>query len=291
MALYWLASPISALVSFVGGGWLNERYGWRNTFFLLGLPAILVAGLVKWTIIEPRARAGLVNEKTVAPPGKMQVLSILWRRRSTRHLIAALILLYVIGAGLSPWYAAFMARSHGMGTAELGLWLGLIFGGSGIAGIALGGYVAGRWFADDERGQMRLSAVMVALTTPCFAFFLMWPGKELAMLSLVPLSVMFAFFTGPAFALMQRLVADEMRATTLAVTMLLSNLIGMGVGPQVVGVLSDLLRPRWGDDSLRYAMLVMSFAALWAGYHLWQVGRTVRADLLTMQQRRSHTRP
>jgi len=221
----------------------------------------------------------------VAPPGKMQVLSILWRRRSTRHLIAALILLYVIGAGLSPWYAAFMARSHGMGTAELGLWLGLIFGGSGIAGIALGGYVAGRWFADDERGQMRLSAVMVALTTPCFAFFLMWPGKELAMLSLVPLSVMFAFFTGPAFALMQRLVADEMRATTLAVTMLLSNLIGMGVGPQVVGVLSDLLRPRWGDDSLRYAMLVMSFAAVWAGYHLWQVGRTVRADLLTMQQR------
>jgi hypothetical protein len=83
---------------------------------------------------------------------------------------------------------------------------------------------------------------------------------------------------------MQRLVAAEMRATTLAVVMLLANLIGMGVGPQVVGLLSDLLKPYLGIESLRYAMLIMSFVALWAAYHFWQVAKTVNEDLMQREQ-------
>jgi hypothetical protein len=77
-------------------------------------------------------------------------------------------------------------------------------------------------------------------------------------------------------------VADEMRATALAVVMLLANLIGMGVGPQSVGILSDALAPTLGNDSLRYAMLAMSLVALWAAYHFWQVGRSAQDDLRRM---------
>jgi predicted MFS family arabinose efflux permease len=282
IAVYWLASPLAALISFVAVGWLNESCGWDITLCVMGLPALLVAVLVKVSLIEPRARAGRVDPARRLLPRNKQVLRILWHQRSTRHLILALILLYVVGAGLSPWYAAFMMRSHGMGTAQLGIWLGLIFGMSGIAGIYLGGYVAGRWFANNERGQVRLSAILMACTVPCSVLFLLLPRKELALLALVPLSVILAFFTGPAFALMQRLVAKEMRATAPAVAMLLCNLIGMGIGPQLAGSLSDLLQPRLGIDSLRYAMLIMSAVALWAAYHLWQVGRTVRADLLAV---------
>jgi hypothetical protein len=79
--------------------------------------------------------------------------------------------------------------------------------------------------------------------------------------------------------LLQRLVADEMRATALAVVMLLVNLVGMGIGPQLVGILSDGLAPAWGSDSLRYAMLIMSLMAPWAGYHFWKAGGSVREDL------------
>jgi predicted MFS family arabinose efflux permease len=139
--------------------------------------------------------------------------------------------------------------------------------------------VAGCWFADDERGQMRLTAAMIALLVPCFVMFLLLPNKHHALIALIPLMVAFNFFLGPSFALMQRLVVDEIRATTLAIVMLLANLIGMGIGPQIVGILSDALMPRWGSDSLRYAMLAMSFVALWAAYHFWQVGRTVKDDL------------
>jgi predicted MFS family arabinose efflux permease len=279
MAIYWLASPAALLISFIAGGWLNELYGWRITFFVMGVPALFIAVLVKATIAEPRTRASSSEAPPRGLPRMRDVLAILWRQTSSRHLIVAIILFFTLGAGLAPWYAAFMIRTHGMGTAELGVWLGVIFGFGGIAGTLLGGHVTGRWFAHDERGQMRLSGVMISLLVPFFVLFLLLPRKELALIALIPLIVVGNFIFGPTFALLQRLVADEMRATTLAVVMLLANLIGMGIGPQVVGILSDRLAPALGSDALRYAMLIMSFVALWAGYHFWRVGHTVQQDL------------
>jgi MFS family permease len=279
MAIYWLANAFAALISFILGGWLNARYGWRWTFFVMGAPALVVAVIVKLTVTEPRERHDVGPALDRRLPSKMDVLRILWRQRSTRHLIVALVLLYTIGAVLSPWYAAFMMRSHGMTTGELGVGLGLIFGLSGIVGVLLGGYVNAHWFSGDERGQMRLSALMIALVVPFFMLFLLLPQALPALVSLVPLSIAFGFFTGPTFALMQRLVPDDMRATTLAVTLLLTNLIGMGLGPQIVGNLSDALAPVLGRESLRYAMLLTSFVALWSAGHFWRAGEAVAEDL------------
>jgi predicted MFS family arabinose efflux permease len=282
MAVYWLANPLSALISFVIGGWVAELYGWRMTFFLMGLPGLLVAILVRLTVHEPRACAPIATSGERA--GRMvDVLRVLWRSRSARHLSIGVILLFTMGLGMSPWYAAFMARSHGMGTAEIGLWLGTLFGLAGIVGIALGGYVPTRWFARDGRGQMRLSAVMIGSLVPSCVLFLVLPQKHYALLALIPVAVMFNFFLGPAFALMQRLVPSDMRATSLAVVMLLANLIGMGIGPQIVGILSDALRSWVGAESLRYAMLMMSFVALWSAWHFWIAGRTMDRDLASVQ--------
>jgi predicted MFS family arabinose efflux permease len=278
MAIYMTGGLSSTLVSFVAGGYLNELYGWRMAFFLMGIPGLLIALLVRLTIVEPRIDARLSSPAREQPPLRA-VLLMLWRQRSCRHLCIALIWLYTMSLGLGPWYAAFMIRSHDMTTSDLGLWLGLIFGLGGIAGVLLGGYVTTRWFANDERGQVRVSAATVATLVPCFLAFLTVPGKYQALVTLIPLIVVFSFFLGPTYALMQRLVADEMRATTMAVVMLLANLIGMGVGPQVVGLLSDALVPVAGIDSLRYAMVAMSGVALLSAFHFWRVGSTVKEDL------------
>jgi MFS family permease len=276
MAIYSMAGPFAALVSFMLGGWLNEIYGWRLTFFVLGLLAAL---LVKWTIPEPRLEARDARVKKPASRPLIAVLRGLWRQQSSRNLCVAFVLLYTMGSGLGPWYAAFMMRSHGIGTAELGVWFGLMFGICQLVGILFGGYLGGRWLPDNERGQMRISAVFVALVTPFCALFLLVHGKHQALIALAPLIIVWSIFLGPAFALMQRLVVDEARATALAVVMLFSNLIGAGVGPQLVGWLSDLFKPYLGVDSLRCAMLTMSSIAPWAAFHLWRVGRTVKTDL------------
>jgi MFS family permease len=284
MSVYWLASPFASIISFIAGGWLNERYGWRATFLIMGIPALLIAVIVKLTVVEPRTRTPVALSTERRLPHMMEVLGMLWNQRSCRHLSIAIVLVFTMGQGLNPWYAAFMIRSHGMNTAELGVWLGAVFGLSGIIGILFGGYVAGRWFADDESRQLRLNALMTASLVPCFVMFLLLPHKYYALGALSPMIILFNFFLGPTFALMQRLVMDEMRATTMAVVMLLANLIGMGVGPQVVGILSDALLPMFGSDSLRYAMLTTSLLALWAAYHFWYAARMVQDDLSAVAQ-------
>lgn len=279
MSIYVSGSTLSALLSFILGGWLNEQYGWRMTFFLLGIPGLLLAILVKLTVQEPRTLTPNISIAPKTAPPLRDVLTLLWRQRSCRHLSIALIVLYMLSLGLSPWYAAFMMRSHGMGTAELGVWLGVIVGVGGTAGILLGGYGASRWFADNERGQLRAIAIGVALLMPCLAGFLLVPSKLQALLALVPIAIAFNFFFGPIFALLQRLVPQEMRATMLAVIMLFANLIGMGVGPQIVGIVSDVLRPTLGDDALRYAMLIVSGVAFLGAVYFWKSGETISSDI------------
>lgn len=280
MTLYWLGGPLSALVTLMLGGWLNDRYGWRMTFILMGIPGLLVALLVKLTIREPRTRDPAVLARRTAPAPRMAaVLGMLWQQRTSRHLCLAIVLLFTMGSGMGPWYAAFMMRSHAMTTAELGVWLGLINGLGGASGMLLGGYAASKWFAQDEQGQLRLIAVMIALMLPFLFLFVTLPDKHHALLALIPMMVLWCAFAGPAFALLQRLTAEEIRATTLAVVMLLANLIGMGGGPQIVGILSDSWAPIFGSDSLRYAMLTMSLPALWSAWHFWRAGETVEQDL------------
>jgi hypothetical protein len=213
-----------------------------------------------------------------------EVASTLWRQRSFRHLSIAVVLFYTMGVGLGPWQAVFMIRIHGMGTGELGRWLGLITSICGISGALAGGYIAARWFADNERAQMRLTAAAVASIVPLYLIFLTLPQRDQALLALIPLTSAFSIFLGPMYALMQRLVRDEMRATMMALVMLFANLIGFGAGPQIVGILSDVLTPSFGINGLRYAMMSMSFVALWSAYHFWRVGETVKADLSIIGQ-------
>jgi MFS family permease len=280
MSIYWLGNPIATLIGFGVGGWLNEIYGWRTTFFLMGIPGLLLAIIVKLTIADPRGRTRTSQSN---PTSTMSVLARLWRQRSSRHLCLALILLYTMGSGLNPWYAAFMMRSFGMGTAELGLWLGIVFCVGGIAGTLLGGSLSARFFASNERSQLRMSAVAVALFLPCLVAFVTLPRQSQALLALLPLIAAFSFFMGPTYALLQRLVPDDTRATVLAIVLLLVNLIGMGLGPQVVGFLSDELAPSFGADALRIAMLAVSAIALWSSYHFWRAGEAIREDLLSVR--------
>jgi MFS family permease len=279
MTIYFLASPMSQLTAFLGGAVLYKQFGWRMAFFLVGLPGVLIALLAKATIFDPRSR------RAVVPPGQPRIPSLrdaavlLWQCRSLRHLSIAIILTLTLSLGMHPWYVAFLVRSHGMRIGDLGFDLGLIFGLSGIVGVLVGGYASTSWIARSEQAQLRLSSVMTGLLAPSFAAFLVVGSASISLGTLVPLVLVFNFFIGPSFALLQRLVPVELRATTLSLVMLLTNLIGMGLGPQIVGMASDMLNPMLGAESLRYAMLTISGLALWGAFHFWRAGETVTEDL------------
>jgi predicted MFS family arabinose efflux permease len=281
MTMFWLAGPIAALVSFGAGGPLSAVFGWRETFLLMGLPALVLAVLVKFTLREPRR---LRESGSTSPASLAHVwatLKGLWLQRSSRRLATGIVLVFAMGQGLSPWYAAFLMRSHGMATADIGIWFAVIFGGGGLIGTLLGGYLARYLFPHNERQQMWLGAASVAMLFPSLLLFLLLPGKNQALAALVPVAWTGSLFLGPTFAILQRLAPQEISATVLSIVMLVANLLGMGVTPLLVGIASDALKPSLGPDSLRQVLAVLSFLALLAAYQLWQCGRTVMADLET----------
>jgi MFS family permease len=279
LAIYIASNPLAYLIGFILGGWLNEHYGWRMSFFIVGLPGLLMAVVVKLTVSEFPQRVSPTHASSIEVPRLLDVLKHLWCQRSSRQLIIGFILFMTLGLGLTPWYAAFLIRSHGMTTAQIGIWFGLIVGIGGAVGMVFGGYVAGRWWADDESKQLRLTALMSVVLVPCLALFLLIPQRSLALMALVPMVLVLNCFSGPMYALMQRLVPPNMRATTLSVALLLANLIGLGLGPQIVGIVSDALKESSGADSLRYAMLAIAPVAAWAAVHFYLASRSITQDL------------
>ena len=279
MAVYWLGSPLAGLIAFIIGGWLLEHIGWRETFFAMALPGLILALLTLLTLRD-RWREPPQRVHSQVLPSYREVVAILWTRHSSRHLVAAVVLFFFLGYGSAPWFAALLIRVHSLSTAEVGLWLGLTLGGCGIVGVLAGGFVSSRLFRDNERSQLRFTGIVVAMLVPMFTAFLFAPRPSLALLALALFQILINFFFAPTFSILQRLVPDDMRATTLAIVMLLANLIGMGIGPQLVGILSDIMRPTLGDTSLRVALLLVSFVALWSAFHFWRASDAVADDLV-----------
>jgi predicted MFS family arabinose efflux permease len=283
-AIFFLHRPLSLFIGFFLAGWINELYGWRVAFAVLGIPGIVLAALA-WPILkEPRRRAKggpdsitpeALPETADSVPTLGQVASTLWSNRAFRHLLMCFALSSFFGVGIGVWQATFFVRSFGMSTGELGTWFALTSGIGGLIGIYLGGELATRYAAGNERLQL----VAIAIAFCVFAFI-----KALVYVS-PTLSVAFAFVAisqvgalaanGPLLGTIQTLIPDRMRAMSIALLFLAANLIGAGLGPVVAGALSDALRPTFGDESLRYALLALCPGYLWAAWHVWQASRRV----------------
>ena len=139
LSFYSTGVNIGILFGFLAGGWLNEFFGWRVAFMVVGVPGLLIALLVRTTLAEPIR--GLAEQRTVAdePVPLGTVLSLLWSRSSFRHMALAGALNAFAGYSTSSWTASFMIRSHNMTTGELGTWLALIMGLGGAIGVLFGG--------------------------------------------------------------------------------------------------------------------------------------------------------
>jgi MFS family permease len=139
--------------------------------------------------------------------------------------------------------------------------------------------LASRYAARNERMQLAAIAIAYCGLAGVDAWLFLTRNRDLTFGLTGLAAVAGAMITGPLFATIQTLVPERMRATSIALIYLFSNLIGLGLGPLTAGALSDALRPFFGDESLRYALLVLCPGFLWAAWHLWRASRTVMEDL------------
>jgi MFS family permease len=267
-------------------------------FALLGLPGLALASLAWLTIKEPRLDKSLaspqtqnrlrVSEKefsheageTQAPqPTFREVCRVLWANVTFRRLLLCLAVLFFFAYGILQWQPTFFIRSYGLTSAQLGAWLAAIYGGGGLLGQYLGGELASRYAARQESRQLRAVAVTIVSCGVLSTAVYLSNNAHLAFALLGVLAIAQAAINGPLYATLQALVPERMRAVSIALVLLFANLIGMGFGPLATGALSDLLSPWAAEESLRYALLILSPGYLLVGWLAWRASRTVADDL------------
>jgi MFS family permease len=297
VARYMLGAPLSLIIGYFVAGWLNELYGWRVTFMLVGIPGIVLALLARTTLMEPRRAAHVSTDVAVThavpgssggqsqvaaagpQPSTREVVMALWSNVTFRHLLLYFSIWYFFGYGLLQWQPTFFIRSHHLQTGELGTWLAVVYGAGGLLGTYLGGEWAARYARNNERLQLRTIAVMFAIFGVFNAASYVAPDHVTAFALLSIGAIGGAVTNGPLFATIQTLVPAHMRAMSLAIIYLFANLIGMGLGPLAAGAASDLLYPILREESLRYALLAFCPGYVWAAWHVWRASRTVSRDI------------
>ena len=280
LAFYSMGINFGILFGFLAGGWLNEFFDWRVAFFVVGAPGIVVALFVRYTLREPIR--GLIEDRqdNATDTPFPEVLKLLWSRLSFRHLAIGGALNAFAGYSSSNWTASFMIRSHDMSTGELGTWLALIMGVGGAIGVFWGSYIAERLAKFDVRWYMWMPTITGMICVPFMIATYVVEGAYTALIvSIVP-GILFNVYLGNSLAMTHALVGLRMRAVASAILFFLINLIGMGLGPWGVGLLSDMLSAELGNESLRYAMLYLLPAAMgWSAVHFLMASRTLQKDL------------
>lgn len=281
LGIFSIGGPLGVMIGLFIGGWLNEWFGWRITFLVVGLPGLLVALLVWMTVREP-AKGALDSQSAPAPQQSSsvgEVFRFLWSQRAFRMMSLGAAMQSFVGYGLLQWYPVFFIRVHELGTGELGTWLALVFGIAGGIGTFFGGYLADRLAGKSRRWYLWLPMIGTAMATPFYLGVFFAPTAAGAFLFLIIPALLANCFLGPVFSTTQGLVPAHMRATAAAVLLFIVNIIGLGLGPQIVGILSDLLRPAFGIDSLRYALFSVSLVTLVGAALFWTAARTLDEDL------------
>jgi predicted MFS family arabinose efflux permease len=279
LGIFSLGVPLGILVGFLAGGWLDEALGWRKAFIVVGLPGVLLAVVVALTLREPQRghSEGLASAPGDAPDA-LAVMAYLWRLRSFRHVALGSALYAFVGYSATTWLPPFLARSHGMAPGDIGTALALIIGIGGGVGIYLGGVLADRFASSDPISAVRVPMWAVLLAFPPGFVVYLSESTGLALAAFVLPAFLGLMYQAPAFAVTQSLATPRTRATAAAVLLFVINIVGLAMGPAATGALSDALQPGLGDDSLRYALLIVSFGLLWSALHFKLAGRSLASD-------------
>ncbi len=270
--------PIGSALGVFFGGWIASALGWRMTFVVVGLAGVAVAPLVRWGINEP-ARGGLDK----APGGAESIslrhkFAFITRKPSFWFLSFGAASCQVITYGSFFWLPSMFQRSFGLSVFHVAVYFGSVVLIGGMIGIASGGFVA------DRIGRDRPGAYALV---PAGAFLIAVPVYLLALstTSLVAAWPLFAIaqafaiaWPAPIVAATQQIVPASMRATTSASYQTIANLVGQGCGTLVIGMMSDLLTPRFGTDSLRWSIIFGLVFYLIAAALFWAASRNLHRD-------------
>lgn len=278
LSIYLLGAPLGMGLGLAFAGWALVEYGWRWTFILAGIPGLVVAPLLLLTVREVRPGAADGLHHTAPQPPFGHTIATLWRIRSLPLMLLAATLMALTGMGLQAFVPAFLERTHGLAPAEIGAKLGTALAAGSFLGHLSGGPLADFLGRRDLRWHLWTPIITGALAVVLVLLALNGSPDRAFVLFAVQVFLT-GLFAAPMIAIATTLAPVWARATSAACAMFAINLVGLGLGPVLVGELSDLLRPTYGEESLRIALMLALLAFVPAALCFWLSSRFYRADL------------
>jgi MFS family permease len=248
LAIFSLGVPIGLALGMLIGAYIAHAIDWRAAFYAMGIAGVLLAPVMLYFVRDPERSP---NAAEMAPIG--QVFPMLAKMPVFWLLAFAASSSSLCGYGLAVWTPSVLERSFGLGLVERGQFLASVLLIGGCSGVFAGGWLADRLGALDRGWYAKLPAIAWLVTAPTFAAGLLAPNLTIAWPLLLIPNALNILWLGPVITAVQHLVPRHMRATASASFLLINNLVGLGVGPLLIGRLSDALKQSYGSEALRYA--------------------------------------
>lgn len=274
LAIFSLGIPLGLAGGTLIGAYLATWIDWRAAFLTMGIAGLLLAPVLLLVVRDlPRtANAQATREPLV------RAFPIIARKPTFWLMATAASCSSLAGYGLAAWVPSVLERSFGFSLIERGQYLASVFIIGGTTGVFMGGWLADRLGQGDRRWYGRLPAIAWLITAPTFALGLMSPDPWLAWPLLLIPNALNILWLGPVTTAVQHLVPQPMRSTASASFLLINNLIGLGVGPILIGALSELFKERYGTEALRYAAVSVVGFYLVAAFLMLLAVRRLRED-------------
>jgi MFS family permease len=279
MAVYQLGPVFGGFLGAFIGGWVNQYYGWHKAFLVAGIPGLLVAVIFRLTVREP-AR-GSTEQKRVDPSQQnlRETFRFMLSQRCYMVLLVGFCFTTFTQFGFGTWTAPFLGRIHHLSSKDIGTYIGTVRAGAGLVGTLMGGYLSDWAGRRNVRWRIYISAICSMLACPGVLLFVLSHSLFWCIVGFTIVSATSPVHVGPIVAVSHSVVRVGMRAFATSVIYLISELLGLGLGPFLIGVFNDHYRLRLGVDVIRYSMSTAALTTMVGGLLFCFAARSLERDM------------
>ena len=276
-AIYIVGTPLGIVMGSIIAGIVSTAYGWRMAFIVAAGVGVLLTPLLLLVKEPPRGRFDNVGR---AERMSLRELSGVLSRPIFVLLFASVALNALASLALLTWTPAFLMRSTGMNTADLAMWYSPIMGLALALGPWMAGWLVDRASARDPGAYGRLPAFSCALAAPALFGALACDQWALSLLLISLAAFLAVMYFGPSMALLHNLAPPSARTMATAILILVLNVAGLGLGPPMIGMLSDILEPTYGTEALKMSLYSIVAVLLASAASYAALARLVRRSAI-----------